>query len=139
MASILLLEDDFVLTQDYTEALVKVGHQVDFQPNATEAFSRCKSIRFDVAVVDIFISGMDGFVPDGGLSFISKFRHYLGHDLKTSKKMPIIAISGGVSVSTQFNPLGTALDIGANFSIAKPFEVSTLVETVDQALAQFGS
>lgn len=138
MSSILLLEDDFVLTQDYTEALEKVGHQVDFQPNATEAFARCKAVQFDIAIVDIFISGMDGFVPDGGLSFITKFRHYMGKDLKTPKKMPIIAISGGVSVSTQFNPLGTALDIGANFSIAKPFEVTKLVETVDEALAQFG-
>lgn len=134
MAEIILLEDDFVLAQDYIDALQVHGHSVENVSSATEMLKRCKDKKFDLAIVDIFIWSDGRLVPDGGLSFISRLRYRSAPGTKTHAKIPIIAISGGFTAKPRSGPLHNARDLGAVETMSKPFSTSQLVEAVERNL-----
>lgn len=136
MAKIILLEDDFILANDYTEVLQLKGHFVETTTSATEAFECCRAKSFDLAIVDVFILNNGTFVPDGGISFISKLRLNVSPGLETNIRIPIIAISGGVSAKTDYGPLQSAMEIGATYTLRKPFDDLELLLLVETALAK---
>ncbi|MDD9910788.1 MAG: response regulator [Ahrensia sp.] len=135
MAAIVIIEDDFILGEDMATALKSRLHDVEVLPSASQALNRCCERAFDLAIVDIFIMKDGSFVPDGGLSFISRLRHNTELMLQTRRNIPIIAISGGLLSIGGGGPLQNARDIGASSALTKPFKMIDLVKEVKDLLA----
>lgn len=136
MAHILLMEDDFFLSQEYKADLEQLGHQVTLTSNATEALDLCHVIVFDIAIVDIFVKNNGHYTPDGGLLLIGKLRSPMNQSLFRPSQ-PIIAISGIREGDLAASILKTALQVGANISLPKPIYVPELNELVLTLLQEY--
>ncbi|MEQ8658243.1 MAG: response regulator [Hyphomicrobiales bacterium] len=135
MHKVVLIEDDFIHSMDIKSSLEAINCEVDIANSASEAISLCQNVRYDLAIADVFIVSGGTYVPDGGLSFVTRVRSQTRVKLKTSYNVPIIVISGGVLVNSPTSPLENARSLGANYTLKKPFEMAELVAVVQQALA----
>lgn len=134
MVNILVLEDDFILAQDYKNIIEGMGHTAVIAATGTEALHHCEVQRFELAVVDIFIKQHGSFADDGGIFFISNIRRLRERQFRTYSRIPIIAISGASTNNVTDAVLGSAESVGANASLAKPFDMSALTELIKQLL-----
>jgi len=130
--NVLILEDDPYLSIELRTSLLEKGFHAFICKNATEAIELCKQHEFDVAVVDIFVVEEENLIPNGGLSFMSNLKNEPQAPLKTSKNIPVIAISGGVSIRHGSNPLVTAMALGAVATLTKPFSHEQLITTIQE-------
>jgi DNA-binding response OmpR family regulator len=99
---------------------VNAGHQVTTAPNGAAALRALESGTFDVIVTDIVMPDMEG------LELIRKVR-------KTHASLPIIAMSGGGTGSTQ-DYLALAANFGAAKTLEKPFALEDLTAAIDEVL-----
>lgn len=133
MAKILLMEDDFALAQTYVEALEDDGHKVSVAASGSEALVFCKQTRFDLAIVDLFVSFDGRISKDGGLILIGRLRNPL-NDSTFPKDGPIIAISGSRPLKSEAAALDIAQGIGATETMSKPIDLTELLEVVRDLL-----
>ncbi|MEO9460807.1 MAG: response regulator [Lentilitoribacter sp.] len=132
MANVLLLDDDFVLAQDYKEALEKAGHDITVTHTGLDAVNYCADRKFDILILDVFIKRGQSIASDGGLYCISQLRHNRTQRFVTSTNVPIIAISGAYSVKLNNLPLQSALTLGANATLTKPLNLNELIERISR-------
>lgn len=123
---ILILEDSFTLQQQLVAIVDGMGHEAIAAYDAIEAIAVLKEIEIDAIITDIFVKKGESFVPEGGLSLLSSVRTRRGSDLKVSRDVPILAISGGLTIPGGFSPLRAARDLGADHWLAKPFKVEDI-------------
>lgn len=130
--NVLILEDDPYLSIELRASLLEQGFSASICKNATEAMELCSQDEFHVAVVDIFVVEEESLIPNGGITFMSNLKNPSSATLKTSKNIPVIAISGGVSIQHGSNPLVTAMALGAVATLSKPFSHEQLITTIEE-------
>jgi two-component system, cell cycle response regulator CpdR len=110
---ILIVEDDIHLRNVIAAALVAEGHSVDVARSGQAAASFLRTQSFDLIITDVIM-------PEGdGLELIM--------DLHASKNLtPILAITGVHAFTEVY--LRTAKALGASRVLAKPFQLSTLLD-----------
>lgn len=137
MAKILVLEDDAELAMELSALLSEQGHDVDWQRMAGEARNALDRHRYDLLICDIYIYRDGKIIPDGGLALIGWIRTAAyTPDCAWMKGLPIIAISGATRLPGNEHILNIAKTIGADHTIAKPFNETALLRIVEEALGE---
>lgn len=119
MARILIIEDDDLLRGVLGSALTLAGHEVIQAPNGQDGVNAFRQKAIDVVITDIVMPVQEG------VETIMQIR-------ALSKKVPIIAMSGGVANSKLY--LNIAGRIGAQRILPKPFTPQELLAAVTEAL-----
>jgi DNA-binding response OmpR family regulator len=121
MARILVIDDDEFVRSFVVRALERDGHEVKTAPEGEAGLELQRSASFDLLITDILMPGMEG------IELIVALR-------EESPGTPILAISGGGGVTGSSGPLRDAQLLGADASLAKPFEVEALQRVVNALL-----
>jgi DNA-binding NtrC family response regulator len=116
--SILIVDDDIVVRDSLGKWFESEGFQVSIAPGAAAALEMLAGRRFDLALVDIKMPGVDG------IELQAKLR-------EIDPSMPVIIMTGFASVETAVR----ALKNGAYDYITKPFDPDELVHLVNKAIA----
>ncbi|MBI1211165.1 MAG: response regulator [Alphaproteobacteria bacterium] len=129
MSHILLIDDD----PDFSAALAAemryAGHRVTCASSCAEGIDALSAVAYEDRDVDAVL--VDMFMPDAdGFETIHALRD-IGIDA------PVIAISGGCSRRPD-GVLNWARSLGADASLAKPFEIDRLITLVDRMHGQCG-
>lgn len=119
MAHILLIDDDELLRGVLAKALEHHGHSVTQAGDGRLGVELARATKFDVVITDLVMP-----VQEGVETILMLRREHA--------RLPIIAISGGVSNSGLY--LDIAARIGAQKVLAKPFMPQDLVRAIDQVL-----
>ena len=116
---VFFIEDETELLSAYTELLLSEGYKVDSFSSGAEALKAIdqSGIIPDVLVSDYHLHKMTG---------IDIFKHLKNKNIQ----IPMILISGFVDtfIVTQCEI------VGASGLIEKPYDIQTLVETIDRAI-----
>jgi CheY-like chemotaxis protein len=117
---VLVVDDDADMRLTLKLALELAGYGVEVAANGREALEMQKSRPSEVMITDIFMPDADGFEA------IDAFRKHF-------PKTKIVVVSGGAQFSKR-DYLPDAALIGADATLQKPFEIDTLLKTL-QTLA----
>ncbi len=120
---VLVVDDDAGLRDSIRALLESMGFLVSTAANAREAVMELGAQRPDVILTDIYMPGGDGY------ELISAIRSF-------GENIPIIAMSGGAFQFGIKDHLGMAKRLGAEATLAKPFQAAALIETIDRAIGQ---
>ena len=107
---ILVVEDDRLVAGSVVIGLSRAGFTVDHVSSAEMAASALRNERFDLALVDLGLPGMDG------LELIRLLR-------KRGDNLPVLVLSARDSLTARVS----GLDAGADDYLVKPFQLSELV------------
>jgi len=136
MAKILILEDDIDLASQWSEALIECSHIVIVAIDVKEANNIIRSEQFDLIIVDFFIRKPHGLLKEGGLTLISRLRiPRPPDDHDWGKTVPILSVTGSRPLGPGFDPLVSAMALGSDRGLRKPFLIEELVEIVDEMLS----
>jgi signal transduction histidine kinase/ligand-binding sensor domain-containing protein/ActR/RegA family two-component response regulator len=119
---LLLLEDDATVAAVISGLLQAQGHQVDHEPNGLRAMQALENQRYDAALVDLDLPGVDGFQ----WARMVRLREQGGH-------LPMIAItarSGG-------NEEVLAREAGMDGFLRKPLHGEQLAKALAVAMRAF--
>jgi CheY-like chemotaxis protein len=121
---ILVIDDDSCVGAAIKATLTRHGCEIELAPRACAGIAALKSSRFDAALIDLFMPGMNG------LDAISYIRR--------QSEIPIIAMSGFKlrDSGNAIDYLGMAMQRGASTCIRKPFVRHQLIEAIDRSLLQ---
>jgi CheY-like chemotaxis protein len=125
VARVLIVDDDDVVRALIVAVLETLKHEATEVRTGVEAIRAHQQNPFDLIITDIYMPDMDG------LELIRTFA-------RSANKPPIIAISGGGSV-TRMDPLPAAERFGASAIIYKPVDLMALEELVTTLLARVRS
>jgi len=118
---ILVIDDEAMIRDMISAILTDAGYQVIVAANGAEGLEALESQAVDLIMTDILMPEKEG------IETILEVR-------KTRPGMKIMAISGGGRVHN-FDPLSIAGKIGADATLAKPFEPEQLLAAVENAIA----
>lgn len=117
--SILVVDDERDTCENLSDILTDLGYQVDVAYDGPSALELVKERRYDVALLDLKMPGMDG---------LELYRR-----MKALRSATVaIVVTAYASSETAKN----ALDAGAWQIVAKPVDFSRLLALVDEALGQ---
>jgi DNA-binding response OmpR family regulator len=120
VAMILLIEDEPAVRETVRQVLASEGHDVICASDGRKGVDLFRKSVFDLVVTDIIMPEKEG------IQTISEIR-------AINPRARIIAMSGGGRVgSTDF--LSVASKLGANDTIAKPFDPEDLIAKVDKLM-----
>jgi CheY-like chemotaxis protein len=124
MACILIVDDDEAV-RDATKIMLEAnGFDVVALADGKSGISAIKDRQFDLAIVDLFMPGMDGLAT-------TKAIHRL------NPVLPIISVSGfmfGGSCPEMPNFQAMAAEAGAISTLYKPFRPQQLIQAVRNAI-----
>ena len=106
--------------------LVSVGLAVDIVSDGTEAVEKIKTAAagyYDIILMDIQMPQMDGYEAT---------RQIRGLDDKEKSSIPIEAVTANVFEADR----QTALDVGMNGHLAKPYDIPEIMKTLTKLLQQ---
>lgn len=109
---VLVVDDSAEMRASLKQLVEALGYEVETARDGVAALALQRERRFDIVITDIFMPEMDG------MEAISRLRAGWP-DLR------IIVMSGGGEVAKN-SYLQTALDIGADAMLKKPFSLQTL-------------
>ena len=118
---ILVSEDDQALAEALQFALCQAGYAVDCVPNGAAADAALKEDVFGLLILDLNLPRLDGF------EVLRRLR-------RRNQTMPVLILSAREKAEEKV----TALDLGADDYLAKPFSVNELLARV-RALLRRGS
>jgi len=121
MATLLVIEDEWVLAKNIAKFFEKAGHLVEVANDGVAGVHTAQRIQPDVVIVDFQLPGMDG------LEVIRTLR-------KQDDPPRIVMITGHASVTLAVD----AMKAGSMDLLAKPITLQALKEVVDRALAERG-
>ena len=117
--SIIVIDDDPKMREMISSVLKEEGYSVETVKNGKQAVKLCSQVPFDVALIDIELPDMKG------TELLAK--------LKTIQpKMITIIITGHPSIENTIK----AVNEKADKYILKPFEISTLIETIKKLVSE---
>jgi len=124
MSRILVIDDDELFIKLMVHALTQRGHEVHFALDGLEGSKKFATTTYDAVVCDIVMPEQEG------VKTITSMR-------RARPDVGIVAISGGLTKfgGKSINILEIASRLGADRTLTKPFQLSTLVETVDAAMS----
>jgi two-component system OmpR family response regulator len=114
---ILLIEDDLSIASFIIKGLKQEGYTVIYTTDGIKGFDLACAEIFDLAIVDIMLPGMDGYL------IIEKLR-------KNKSQLPLLVLSAKRSVEERVKGLIT----GADDYMVKPFAFSELAARVQALL-----
>jgi CheY-like chemotaxis protein len=118
-ASILVVDDEVDTCSNLSDILTDLGYHVDTAHDGPTALEKVRQKRYDVALLDLKMPGMDGLT--------------LYHEIKKIRAGTVaIVVTAYASSSTATE----ALEAGACQVVAKPIDFPKLLALVDQALDQ---
>lgn len=127
MTRILLIEDDYILADEWINALHKTGqYHVTYAQSASEAEQNVDFKSIDVFIVDLFYKKGKYLVRnEGGISLLSPIR-------RTNLNAKIIVVTGmhldhGSGLTTE----DIVKNLGANHYLKKPFEIEALIDAIE--------
>lgn len=121
MSKILVVDDDVQMRTMISQMLEREGYTISTAGNGKEALTRYRQGHNDLVVLDILMPEMDGIEATMQLK-----REFPG--------IRILAMSGGRrALSPQFN-LDSAMVLGVQGTLAKPFTREQLLRAVKLAL-----
>ena len=120
MVNILVADDDPSIRHLYKLILEREGHKVYLASDGVEALVQAKKHHIDVLITDIIMPRKEG------IETIVEIR-------EMNSEIKIIAISGGGRRGNQ-DFLRMAEIVGANYSLAKPFEPHDLLKILKTCL-----
>jgi len=106
---ILLVEDDAMLAEAVTAALVQAAHVVDRADSGEEADRALAADEYDLVILDLGLPGIDGF------EVLRRLR-------QRRNKVPVLVLT----VKDALEDRVTGLDLGADDYLTKPFHLSEL-------------
>ena len=118
MATILLIDDDEHMRRLCQTALEAGGHHVLTADSGRQGLQVSGQRDVDLALVDLFMMDMDGLE-------VIELLHMAQPNCK------IIGMSGGAPSEDMFK---TAMQVGANAMLKKPFELQELLAAVSAQL-----
>lgn len=110
---LVVAEDDSGLRDLLGEILTEAGHSVELARNGAEAITWLGKGTVDVLITDIIMPEREGFE-----TIVQARKNY--------PQVRILAISGGGRLGPE-NYLPTALALGVDATLAKPFDKDTLL------------
>ena len=120
MDRILVIEDDRALLRSMKVVLEREGYEVNTAEDGVIGLELFDAEPFNLIITDLLMPNKDGIKT-------------ISHIRKTDKNIPIIAISGAGQTGA-LNNLSVALLVGATQTLAKPFEKSALLGTINECL-----
>jgi CheY-like chemotaxis protein len=124
MASILIIDDDEAVRRSVQIILNANGHQVFCVADGKTGISAARESQFDVVIVDLFMSGMNG------LETMKAIRSANPH-------VPIIAVSGfmfGGSCPEMPDFEAMVTEVGATSTLYKPFRPNDLLQRIRDSI-----
>jgi CheY-like chemotaxis protein len=121
MPSVLVVDDEDQLRQLLREILEQAGYQVTEARDGKEAVQQYRLAPADVVIMDILMPEQDG------LETTSTLR-------REFPNVKIIAITGSSEMIGILSFLDVAKMLGAHRALQKPFEMQTLLDTVQAEL-----
>ena len=126
MATVIVIDDDDKVRTMMRQALERAGHEVVEAGDGRAGLELYRRHPPDVVVTNIYMPERDG------LEVIREIR-------RQRHRVPVIAVSGGVSMRAGSGAIGGVLDaarqLGAASVLAKPFDIGQLLSAVAAALA----
>jgi CheY-like chemotaxis protein len=121
MSSILVVDDEDQIRRLVCETLEQAGYHVTEARDGKEALQQYRLAPADLVLMDVLMPNQDGLETTVELR-----REY--PDVK------IIVITGGSDMIGILNYLDVAKMLGAHSTLQKPFEMKTLLETIQVEL-----
>lgn len=120
MALILIIDDDAALRATVRKILERAGHEVRDAGDGDRGLRIFREEGADLVITDIIMPEKEG------IETIQELR-------EADPDLPILAISGGGRADPS-EPLTDARLLGADETLAKPFDVDELRKTVEHLL-----
>lgn len=117
--AILIVDDEIDTCDNLRDILGEQGYHVDIATSGEAALERVAKVRYDIALVDLRMSGIDG------LDFFRRMRQF------GASTVGIIISAYASAEATQ-----AAAEAGAWRILSKPVDMSHLSRLIDQALLQ---
>jgi CheY-like chemotaxis protein len=121
MPSVLVVDDEDQLRQLIREILEQAGYQVTEARDGKEALIQYRLAPADVVIMDILMPEQDGLETTATLR-------------REFPNVKIIAITGSSEMIGILSFLDVAKMLGAHRALQKPFEMQTLLDTVQAEL-----
>jgi CheY-like chemotaxis protein len=124
MPSILVIDDDRLVREATRTLLSARGYEVAVAEDGQSGIEAAAAGRFDLAIVDLFMPGMDG------LKVIEAIR-------RSNPTMPLIAASGFMFNGSCPQMPGfeaMAIEAGAVATLYKPFRPADVMQAIEQAI-----
>jgi CheY-like chemotaxis protein len=115
MAAVLVIEDETSLRQVFVRMLAGEGHRVTEARDGQEALRLLRSLEPQIILTDIVMPNVDGF-------------EVIAANRRRAHPAKIIAMSGVSGFGPDY--LKTALELGADYALEKPFRAAELYETI---------
>ena len=115
MKQLFLLEDDMSLISGLSFAVKKQGYEIDVARTTLEADTLWENGKYDLAILDIMLPGMDGFEL---LEVVKKYN------------IPVIFLTAKDDLDSKIQGLTS----GADDYIVKPFEILELIVRMEKIL-----
>lgn len=117
---VLLAEDELNIVESLSYLLERAGYEISVETDGRGALETALSETPDVLILDVMLPEMDGY----------EILRRLRADQRTAD-LPILMLTA----KGQAEDRETALDLGADLFITKPFANSDITEAVDQLAA----
>lgn len=114
--SILILDDEPIVSKRLQPALEKIGYEVESFYKSEEAMARVKERRFDIVVTDLKMEGISG------MEFLAEVK-------KLSPSTEVIIITGFATLDTAKESMRK----GVFDFLAKPFKLGEIQEVIRKA------
>ena len=124
MPSILLIEDDDAYREVLANALVEHGYAVTQAADGDKGVKLFRTAPTDLVLTDIVMPNKEG------IATVMELR-------RDHPKLGIIAMSGGAALEPMLY-LKIAGTFGATRTLKKPFDLPTLLTTIEEVLAAAG-
>lgn len=119
--TILVIDDERNMRWVLERALTKAGYDVVTAARGEQALQQFARHAVDLVMLDLKLPGMDG------MTILRELR-------QRDKSTPILLLTAYATVPTAVE----ALQIGANDYLRKPFDIETVLATINRHLAQAG-
>jgi len=121
MPSILVVDDEDQIRLLIRETLEQVGYHITEARDGKEALDQYRLAPADLVIMDILMPNQDGLETTVALR-------------REFPDVKVIVITGGSDMIGMLNFLDVAKMLGAHSTLQKPFEMKTLLDTVQAEL-----
>ena len=124
MTRILVIDDDETVREATASFLESEEFEVVAVPDGSSGIEAIKKGSFDLVVVDVFMPGMDGLETTRAIRQLDPV-------------LPVIAVSGFMLGNWRLempNFDTMAAEVGAFWTLYKPFRPAVLMQTIQEAL-----
>ncbi|MFM2421301.1 MAG: hypothetical protein RL385_6024 [Pseudomonadota bacterium] len=132
MKTVLILEDELALTDDWRIALEARGYAVVHAQSASEAIVVTQRVAVDLVIADIFIEDRGKPAADGGISLLGLMRVA---QLEGQAAPPVVAVTGAPRTGPYATDvLEIARTMGAVRALHKPVTADEIAECVREII-----